>query len=735
MAEFRIIVTIDPSGARRGGRQVESQLNRMNRAAQRTRRLLAGAFAFAGLGLGIGQLTDLADTFTQLTNQVQVAVGDLGDVGGTLDDLFEIANRTRTPIEGITQLFQRASIAANELGASNDELLTFVEAVGSGLAVQGGSAAAASGALLQLAQALGAGVVRAEEFNSILEGAFPIALAAAQGLDEAGGSVARLRQLIVEGQVSSDEFFRAILSQSDQLKDTLGGTVVTLSQSFTVLRNTLIQSLGEIDRQAGVTQGLATQIVALSQFILDDLTPNLLNLTRALQGTLEPQDRLTRSVERFAIAILTATGFLQVFGRSLVDTVSVAGRVFANRLAGIGAAISVGLEDGAEAGLNVLREANVDARTDVTTTFRKLNEDLRLIATDTIDQITQVVNSAARVVVNAREDLLPSGVEGAAVTPPTPIDTGLQDVIDDQQKFLDGLDETRRALQLSVDAGLEYGDALEIVQIQALAAEGGIDDFTEQAIRLTGEVRRLSEEADRLADIQADAARVFEDTRTETELFEIELERLRELYDANAISAQTFARAVAAGIEDITANLAQENEALQTFLNRARENAQDTLSGFLADPLAEGLDQLPFQFAQVLQRLAAELLASEIFRLLGNLGQGQGGFLGLVGGFFGGTLPAFQSGGAFTVGGSGGPDSQLVAFRATPRERVTIQTPQQQMAAAQPAVVVSPAQVTNVIVEDPSMVPGSINAGQADDAIVNVIQRRAATIKSFLVGR
>jgi hypothetical protein len=57
---------------------------------------------------------------------------------------------------------------------------------------------------------------------------------------------------------------------------------------------------------------------------------------------------------------------------------------------------------------------------------------------------------------------------------------------------------------------------------------------------------------------------------------------------------------------------------------------------------------------------------------------GGGGFLGgifkglagLLGGLFG-----FQHGGTFTVGGSGGPDSQVVAFRATPGEEVEVRPP------------------------------------------------------------
>jgi len=41
------------------------------------------------------------------------------------------------------------------------------------------------------------------------------------------------------------------------------------------------------------------------------------------------------------------------------------------------------------------------------------------------------------------------------------------------------------------------------------------------------------------------------------------------------------------------------------------------------------------------------------------------------------SLGGFQQGGSFTVGGSGGPDSQPVSFMATPGERVNVTPPGQ----------------------------------------------------------
>ena len=135
-----------------------------------------------------------------------MAAADLEQVYG---GLFDAAQRNAAPIETLVQLYSRLSLVQKELGVDGEELIGFTDNVALALRVAGTDAQAASGALLQLSQALGGGVVRAEEFNSILEGALPIAQAAAAGLKEAGGSVARLRALVVDGKVSSEAFFRA----------------------------------------------------------------------------------------------------------------------------------------------------------------------------------------------------------------------------------------------------------------------------------------------------------------------------------------------------------------------------------------------------------------------------------------------------------------------------------------------------------------------------------------------
>ncbi len=281
MAEFRIVVVVDASRARRGVRSVTRGLQNVNREAGRTNTLLRRAFAFAGVFIGIRALTSLGDTAIEVRNRIRIVTSSEQELNDTLKKLAGIARETRQPLSSLTTLFQRGSIAADELGKSNEELLEFTRRVGLGLVIQGTSAEVSRGALIQLSQALGAGIVRAEEFNAILEGAFPIAQAAARGLDAAGNSVAKLRRLVIDGKVSSEEFFDAFIKGSEDFEATAEGLIPTFSQAFQILRDKFSLFLDDVNRSTGILGILSGAIV----FLADNLV-TVLKVTVALGAAL-----------------------------------------------------------------------------------------------------------------------------------------------------------------------------------------------------------------------------------------------------------------------------------------------------------------------------------------------------------------------------------------------------------------------------------------------------------------
>ncbi|KFI27785.1 hypothetical protein CN97_00720 [Haematobacter massiliensis] len=229
----------------------------------------AGAILGAALGTAFsaGTLVSAIDKYTEMSNLLKVVADDQSGVNDQLDRLAEIANSTRTPLESVVTLFQRVSTTANELGVSGEQVEKFVTNISTALALQGGSAEQASGALLQLSQALAGGVVRAEEFNSIIEGAFPIMQAAARGIDGVDGSIGKLRQMMLDGKLSAKVFFDAILSQSDELAASFGKTQATVGQALQVLQDRFTMFAGEFDRMTGLSGMLSDGILSLSQNI------------------------------------------------------------------------------------------------------------------------------------------------------------------------------------------------------------------------------------------------------------------------------------------------------------------------------------------------------------------------------------------------------------------------------------------------------------------------------------
>lgn len=112
---------------------------------------------------------------------------------------------------------------------------------------------------------------------------------------------------------------------------------------------------------------------------------------------------------------------------------------------------------------------------------------------------------------------------------------------------------------------------------------------------------------------------------------------------------------------------------MSVYADQAARNMQDAFADFLFDPFEDGLKGMLKGFLNVVRRMVAETAAAKIFgsKSSGGFGLGDALSTGIK------SLLGFANGGSFNVGGSGGTDSQVVAFRATPGERVSVQTPGQ----------------------------------------------------------
>lgn len=244
--------------------RLEAQMRRSSGAIGGQIKGLAAAFAGAFTGR---ELVGLIDGFTRLQNSLRVAGLEGQNLERVQSQLLELSSKYGVGIEGLADLFGKTSQTANELGASQQQLIQLTEASSQALKITGTSAQQAQGALLGLTQALASGKVRAEEFNQINEGGLRPLLQVIANTERFGGSVAKLRQAVNDGKVSSQEFFQAILGGAQELDAKASKATLTLSGAFEALNSRLTVYVGSASSAQGVTGALAAAISSLADNI------------------------------------------------------------------------------------------------------------------------------------------------------------------------------------------------------------------------------------------------------------------------------------------------------------------------------------------------------------------------------------------------------------------------------------------------------------------------------------
>lgn len=247
MASEIIDIRVRENGSRVVRRSLDDIANSSD-GAKKSINALNTVLSAVGSYLAISEVMRYADAWTKFEGQVATSTKSLKENLAVQKELYAIAQRHGTSIDALGDLYSRLARSGKELGTSQQDILQFTELLSMSLGVQGTSAQAASGALMQLGQALGGGVVRAEEFNSILEGAPIILQFVAQKIEGVDGSIAKLRQRMIDGNLTSKEFFDAYLAAAPQIEEAYAKTGRTFGAGMTVMENALKKFFGELNK-------------------------------------------------------------------------------------------------------------------------------------------------------------------------------------------------------------------------------------------------------------------------------------------------------------------------------------------------------------------------------------------------------------------------------------------------------------------------------------------------------
>lgn len=197
MAQANVKLTVDASGATRALQGVQNKTNTLQKSFGGLKSAIAGI----GIGLLVKRTITAATSFEKLNQRLKI----LTKGNGTYADSLKLAEEAQTKfglssidaLEGVTNLQARLG----PLGSSMEEISAIFNGFNTAAILSGASTQEQAGAMRQLTQALGSGVLRGDEFNSISEQMSAVLKPIA---DQLGVNVGALRDMAAQGKITKD---------------------------------------------------------------------------------------------------------------------------------------------------------------------------------------------------------------------------------------------------------------------------------------------------------------------------------------------------------------------------------------------------------------------------------------------------------------------------------------------------------------------------------------------------
>src|SRR5690606_14232015 len=262
-----LIIKVDSRGAKSASADLDKLTAGAGKAEKATGALtgawkvLTTVAASAALAKAVTSYIRMADASANMAARLRLATKSQEEFNAAHRATFEIAQRTSTQLESVVDLYAKLSQSTGQLKLSQQDLIQLTETITQTFQISGATTQEAAGGLRQLSQAMAGGVLRAEEFNSIIESSPRLVRALADGMGIAFGDV---RKYVNEGRISSEQLTRALLDQSQTIQREFGNMPLTVGGAITQVQNSLKNLVGDVDEAEGASRGLAEAISALA---------------------------------------------------------------------------------------------------------------------------------------------------------------------------------------------------------------------------------------------------------------------------------------------------------------------------------------------------------------------------------------------------------------------------------------------------------------------------------------
>ena len=224
---------VDEQG--RFNREIEQGTNEANELMQ----TIKGAVAAYATMQTLSMALNLSDQLTSTTARLNLMNDGLQTTQDLQNMIFLSAERARGSYQATADAVSKLGLMAGDAFSSSEEIIAFMEQVNKQFTIAGTEAAGIDAAMLQLTQAMGSGVLRGEEYNSILEQAPNIIQAIADYMEVPKG---QLKDMAAEGLITADIVKAAMFAAADDTNAKFEQMPKTFSQIWTSFQNTALMA-------------------------------------------------------------------------------------------------------------------------------------------------------------------------------------------------------------------------------------------------------------------------------------------------------------------------------------------------------------------------------------------------------------------------------------------------------------------------------------------------------------
>lgn len=183
----------------------------------------------------VGKALNISDELVQTTSRLNMMNDGLQSTQELVNMVYAAAQDARGSFSEMADVVARFGNNAGDAFGSSEEVVAFADLIQKQMTIAGASTQEASNAMLQLSQALGSGVLRGDELNSIFEQAPNLIQSIADYLDV---PIGKIREMAADGELSADVVKAAIFASADEINAKFEEMPMTWGQIWQSMKNT-----------------------------------------------------------------------------------------------------------------------------------------------------------------------------------------------------------------------------------------------------------------------------------------------------------------------------------------------------------------------------------------------------------------------------------------------------------------------------------------------------------------